>query len=139
MPDLTIGEIARRAGVRPSAIRYYEEVGLLPRARRVAGQRRYDASILDRLAIVRLAQHVGLQIREIKWLLNDVPGRPPPERWRQLAHTSLSPLCALVAPVSTKPHANLTSSIAHGGAHHQSARHPPYLPLVSSQSPRTVP
>ena len=89
MPDLSIGEVARSAGLRASALRYYEKVGLLPRAHRVGGQRRYDRSILDRLAIVRLAQHVGLRIEEIKWLLDDVPGRPPPERWRKLANDRL--------------------------------------------------
>jgi MerR family redox-sensitive transcriptional activator SoxR len=96
MPDLTIGEVARRAGLRTSALRYYERIGLLPRAPRVGGQRRYDPRILDRLAIVRLARHVGLQIVEIKWLLNDVPGRPPPERWRKLAKDRLIQVDALI-------------------------------------------
>jgi len=96
MLDLTIGEVARRVGLRTSALRYYEKVGLLPPAHRVSGQRRYDRSILERLAIVRLGQHVGLQIAEIKWLLNDVPGRPPPERWRKLANERLSQVDSLI-------------------------------------------
>jgi MerR family redox-sensitive transcriptional activator SoxR len=97
MPDLSIGEVARRAGLRTSALRYYERIGLLPRAVRLGGQRRYDARILERLAIVRLAQHVGLRIAEIKWLLNEVPGRPPPERWRKLATDRLARVDALIA------------------------------------------
>jgi MerR family redox-sensitive transcriptional activator SoxR len=97
MPDLSIGEVARKAGVRTSALRYYERIGLLPRVPRVGGQRRYDAHILERLAIVRLGQHVGLRIAEIKWLLNDVPGRPPPERWRKLARDRLVQVDALIA------------------------------------------
>jgi len=96
MPDLRIGEVARRAGLRTSALRYYEKIGLLPRTTRVGGQRRYDAGILERLAIVRLARYVGLQIPEIKWLLNDVPGRPPPERWRKLAKDRLMQVDALI-------------------------------------------
>src|ERR1700736_6217450 len=96
MPDLSIGEVARRAGLRPSAIRYYERVGLLPRAPRVGRQRRYDRTILERLAIVRLGQHVGLRIAEIKWLLDDVPGRPPPERWRKLAKERLAQIDGLI-------------------------------------------
>jgi MerR family redox-sensitive transcriptional activator SoxR len=96
MPDLRIGEVARRAGLRTSALRYYEKIGLLPPAPRVGGRRRYDPSVLDRLAIVRLAQRVGLQITEIKWLLNDVPGRPPPERWRKLAKVRLIQVDALI-------------------------------------------
>jgi MerR family redox-sensitive transcriptional activator SoxR len=97
MPDLSIGEVARRAGQRTSALRYYEKIGLLPRPPRVGGQRRYDPHILDRLAIVRLGQYVGLRITEIKWLLNDVPGRPPPERWRELARDRLIQVNALIA------------------------------------------
>jgi len=97
MPDLSIGEVARRTGLRTSAVRYYERIGLLPRAPRVGGQRRYDPRILDRLAIVRLGQHVGLRIAEIKWLLNDVPGRPPPERWRKLAKDRLVQVDVLIA------------------------------------------
>ncbi len=42
MPDLTIGDVARRSGLRPSALRYYEEAGLLPAPARVNGRRRYD-------------------------------------------------------------------------------------------------
>ena len=97
MPDLSIGEVARRAGQRTSALRYYEKIGLLPRPPRVGGQRRYDPHILDRLAIVRLGQYVGLRITEIKWLLNDVPGRPPPERRRELARDRLIQVNALIA------------------------------------------
>jgi len=90
MPDLSIGQVARRVGLRTSAIRYYEKVGLLPRAPRVGRQRRYEPQVLERLAVVRFAQFVGLRLSEIKWLLNDVPGRPPPERWRQLARQRLT-------------------------------------------------
>jgi MerR family redox-sensitive transcriptional activator SoxR len=97
MPDLSIGEVARRAGLRTSAIRYYERIGLLPRPPRVGGQRRYDPYILDRLTIVRLGQYVGLRITEIKWLLDEVPGRPPPERWRELARDRLIQVDALIA------------------------------------------
>jgi MerR family transcriptional regulator, redox-sensitive transcriptional activator SoxR len=101
MPDLSIGEVARRAGLRTSAIRYYEKVGLLPRAPRVGRQRRYEPRVLERLAVVRFAQFVGLRLSEIKWLLNDVPGRPPPERWRRLARQRLTQLDALMVEVGT--------------------------------------
>src|SRR5216683_2675095 len=97
MPDLSIGEVARRAGLRTSALRYYEKIGLLPRAPRSGRQRRYDPQILDRLAIVRFAQFVGLRISEIKWLLDEVPGRPPPERWRKLAKERLRKVDSLIA------------------------------------------
>lgn len=97
MADLSIGEVARRSGLRTSAIRYYERIGLLPRAPRIRYQRRYDQRTLDRLAIVRFAQYVGLRLTEIKWLLNEVPGRPPPERWRKLAKERLRQVDLLIA------------------------------------------
>jgi MerR family redox-sensitive transcriptional activator SoxR len=93
---LSIGEVARRAGLRTSAIRYYEKIGLLPPARRIGHQRRYDPQIFDRLAVVRFAQYVGLRLSEIRWLLNDVPGRPPPERWRKLAGERLVRVNSLI-------------------------------------------
>jgi len=96
MRDLSIGEVARRAGLRTSAIRYYEKNGLLPRARRNGQQRRYEPNIFDRLAVVRFAQYVGLRLTEIKWLLNEVPGRPPPERWRKLARERLTQVDSLI-------------------------------------------
>lgn len=52
---LAIGEVAGRAGLRASAIRYYEEQGLLPRPRRRSGKRVYDVSVLDRLALIELS------------------------------------------------------------------------------------
>jgi MerR family redox-sensitive transcriptional activator SoxR len=66
MRGLSIGEVARRAGLRTSAIRYYEKIGLLPRAPRIGSQRRYDIDIVERLAVVRFAQYVGLRLTEIK-------------------------------------------------------------------------
>ena len=64
-PELTIGEVARRAGVATSAIRYYERVGLLPPPQRVSGQRRYDEDVLGRLAFIAVAQSAGFTLREI--------------------------------------------------------------------------
>src|SRR5262245_18765926 len=96
MRDLTIGEVARRAGLRTTAIRYYEKIGLLPRAPRNGHQRRYELHIFDRLAVVRFAQYVGLRLTEIKWLLNEVPGRPPPDRWCKLARERLTQVDSLI-------------------------------------------
>jgi MerR family redox-sensitive transcriptional activator SoxR len=82
---LSIGEVARRAGLRPSAIRYYEKLGLIPRPPRTSGRRQYDERVLERLAMVRFAKHVGFSIRETKVLFDGVEGRPPTERWKRLA------------------------------------------------------
>jgi MerR family redox-sensitive transcriptional activator SoxR len=100
MANLTIGAIARRAGMRPSAIRYYEKVGLLPQTPRVNGRRRYDEMTLERLAIIRFAKWVGFSVAEITILLNEAPGRPPPERWQKLAHDKVTQLDRLMTEAS---------------------------------------
>lgn len=76
MDQLTIGETARRAGVRPSALRYYESVGLLDAPRRISGRRRYDSQVLNRLSVIRLAQDAGFTIAEIRHCCS-VSSRPP--------------------------------------------------------------
>lgn len=98
MASLTIGEVSRLAGVRPSALRYYEAVGVLPAAARQHGQRRYDDAILARLAVVRLAQAVGFSVAEMRALVAgfDESGVDA-ERWRELAGRKLSDIEALIA------------------------------------------
>jgi MerR family transcriptional regulator, redox-sensitive transcriptional activator SoxR len=64
--DLGIGEVARRAGVRPSTIRYYEEVGLLAEPPRVGGKRRYDESVVRCLANIEGAKRAGFTLGEMR-------------------------------------------------------------------------
>jgi MerR family redox-sensitive transcriptional activator SoxR len=71
-PELTIGEVARRAGVATSSVRYYERVGLLPEPERLHGQRRYDAAVLGKLGFIAVAQSAGFKLREIKALMDGV-------------------------------------------------------------------
>ena len=88
MAMLTIGEVARRANLATSALRYYEAEGLLPRAAREGGRRVYDVSILDRLQLIELAKSAGFSVAEIKRLLGGFTRRTTPgERWRRLAET----------------------------------------------------
>jgi MerR-like DNA binding protein len=68
MPGLTISEVAREIGLQASAIRYYERIGLLPRALRMSGQRRYDTTVLYRLAIIQRARQLGFTLTEIRHL-----------------------------------------------------------------------
>ena len=96
MLGMTIGEVARRAELRPSAIRYYEKLGLLPRPPRQGGQRRYDPHVLERLAIVRFAKFVGFTIDEIGLLLDGSPDRPPPQRWRRVAEQKVLQVDTLI-------------------------------------------
>ena len=72
LPELTIGEVARRAGLATSSIRYYERIGLLPEPDRVGGQRRYDAGVLGKLGFIDVAQSAGFKLREIKELIEGV-------------------------------------------------------------------
>jgi MerR family redox-sensitive transcriptional activator SoxR len=72
--ELTIGEVARRAGIATSSIRYYESIGLLPEPERLHGQRRYGTDVLGRLAFVDVAQSAGFKLEEIKELLRGVDG-----------------------------------------------------------------
>ena len=97
MPQLTISQVARQIRLRPSAIRYYERIGLLPRAERLSGQRRYDDSVLYRLAIIQRARQLGFSLSEIRRLFfgfRDVTR--PPERWRKLSQRKLAELDALM-------------------------------------------
>lgn len=83
----TIGEIAERAGVATSALRYYEDEGLLVSERTAAGHRRYAPDVLRRIGFVRTAQHVGLTLDEIREALESLPnGRTPTVAdWERLA------------------------------------------------------
>src|SRR5882724_8868214 len=97
MRRMSIGEVASEAGLRPSAIRYYERLGVLPQAVRVSGRRQYDDAVVERLAIVRFAKQVGFTIDEVRDLLDGIDRRPPPERWRQMAERKLAEVAQLIA------------------------------------------
>jgi MerR family transcriptional regulator, redox-sensitive transcriptional activator SoxR len=98
MASLTIGEVAARAGVNTSHIRYYERVGVLPKPERSGGQRRYDEDVLNRLAIVDVAQRAGLTLDEICDLTGpDSRGGPAGDRIRELAERKLPDIDALIA------------------------------------------
>ncbi len=97
MGALTIGEVARRAGVRTSAIRYWEDEGVLPPPRRVGGQRRYDETVLARLAVVRLAQEIGFSVADLRALVDGFEAEGvAPARWRELAQRKLVEIDALI-------------------------------------------
>jgi len=91
MEELSIGEVARRAGLRTSALRYYESMGLLPAPRRASsGHRRYDANILELLAVLRMAQQAGFTIAEMHLLVAGFSSETPAsERWKLLGRKKL--------------------------------------------------
>ncbi|MFE9689693.1 redox-sensitive transcriptional activator SoxR [Micromonospora sp. NPDC005806] len=84
---LTIGQLSARSGVAPSALRYYERLGLI-RAQRTGGnQRRYARSELRRVAFVRISQQVGVSLEEIREALDALPSSrtPTPDDWSALS------------------------------------------------------
>jgi len=94
---LTIGELAERTGKRPSSIRYYEQIGLLPEPGRVHGQRRYEPQTLRSLAVIDTAQRAGLTLEEIKTLLSASPGDASAvDRLREVAERKLPQITALI-------------------------------------------
>ena len=94
--QLAIGEVAERAAMSTSRIRYYEARGVLPEPERTAGQRRYTEDVFRRLAIVDAAQRVGFTLEEIRDLLG-TRDQPAHERLRQLAVLKLPELDELIA------------------------------------------
>ena len=93
MAQLTVSEVAQQVGIRPSAIRYYERIGVLPPAQRISGQRRYDSTALYRLAVIQWARRTGFTLGEIKQLFFGFrDGVPASRRWRQLSRRKLSEL-----------------------------------------------
>jgi MerR family transcriptional regulator, redox-sensitive transcriptional activator SoxR len=84
---LAIGEVAGRSGIAPSALRYYEQQGLIAASRTAGGARRYPRSVLRRLAIIRAGRNVGLTLPEIRTALATLPGDRPPtaDDWARLS------------------------------------------------------
>ncbi|HWL45332.1 MAG TPA: redox-sensitive transcriptional activator SoxR [Ilumatobacter sp.] len=84
---LTIGEVATRAGVATSALRFYEDAGLISSERNPSGHRVYHADVLRRVSFVRIAQRVGLSLDEIRAALAGLPERrtPTASDWARLA------------------------------------------------------
>lgn len=85
---LSVGEVAKRSGLAPSAIRYYEDEGLIPATRTAGGQRRFTRDVLRRIAFIRAARNVGLHLDEVREELAKLPdGRTPTqEDWAVLSH-----------------------------------------------------
>ena len=90
---MTIAQVAQQVGIQSSAIRYYERIGLLPPAQRISGQRRYDSTVLYRLAITQRARRLGFTLSEIKQLFFGFRNvTRASERWKTLSVRKLSEL-----------------------------------------------
>ena len=90
---LAISDVARVFGLRTSAIRYYEQIGILPRPSRENGQRRYNKSVLFRLEVVQRARELGFTLGEIRELFFGFqPATLPPKRWHELSERKIAEL-----------------------------------------------
>lgn len=99
---LTISEVANQVGLRPSAIRYYEQIGILPSAQRVSGQRRYDVTALHRLVVIQRARQTGFKLTEIKQLFFGFrAGTPPSVRWQKLKKRKIVELDAMLEQIQS--------------------------------------
>ncbi len=98
MNELTIGALARQAGLRTSALRYYESIGLLPAPRRVNGRRRYGPRAVQQLRLLQFAQAAGFSLAEMQTLFNGfASGSPPRARFKALAQQKLTELDEVIA------------------------------------------
>ena len=102
MPQLTISEVARQVGLQASAIRYYERIGILLPAERTSGQRRYDVTVLYRLAVIQRARQTGFSLDEIKELFFGFrEAAPASQRWQKLSRRKLTELDELTKQIKT--------------------------------------
>ena len=96
-PVLSIGELAERVGVRASALRFYEEQGILAPTRREGGKRRYDSHAVDRVRFVRFCQQLGFSLADVRLLLTEPTDAAARHRWRSLVDAKLRELDLAVA------------------------------------------
>ena len=102
--NFTIGEVAKRAGLNVSAIRFYEAEGLLPEAPRVAGQRRYGDATLSRLGVIDVAKRAGFSLDDIRVLLDaSDKGEPAHNRLQELAERKLPEVDELIRRAELVP------------------------------------
>lgn len=100
---LTVGQAAKRSGFAPSALRYYEGLGLIDSARTSGGQRRYERSVLRRLAFIAAARHVGLTLDEIAEAFSLLPSERTPNRedWARISRSWRSRLDAEITALES--------------------------------------
>jgi MerR family redox-sensitive transcriptional activator SoxR len=112
---LTIGEVSRRSGVAASALRFYEERGLIGSERAGSGHRRYRRPVLRRIAFIVFAQRIGLTLDEIGAELAKLPPHRAPNRrdWARLSRTWTSRIDARIAELE-RLRAGLTECIGCG-------------------------
>ena len=94
--SLSIGEVAARVGLRTSALRYYEEAGVLPPAERVGGKRRYPPEVVGLLLLVRFCQRLGFSLAEVRQLVGETTDPKPKVDWRRLVDAKIAEVDGLI-------------------------------------------
>ena len=94
--SLSIGEVAAATGLRTSAIRYYEDAGILPKPDRVSGKRRYHGDTIDRITLVRFCRRLGMSLTDVRGLLGTPGGARAKDQWRRLVDGRLQEIGALI-------------------------------------------
>jgi len=86
--EMSVGQVARRAVVKVSTLHFYEQKGLIQSWRNAGNQRRYDRSVLRRIAVIKMAQKLGMSLQEITQALSHLPkdNAPTEEEWRVMAN-----------------------------------------------------
>ena len=98
---MRIGELARKTGMNPSALRYYERLGLLPKVVRVGGQRLYSNEAVEKLSLIDVAQRLGFTLEDIALLSRRFkPGKPFSKIWNTMARHKLLELDQLAAGIN---------------------------------------
>jgi DNA-binding transcriptional MerR regulator len=102
MVEISIIEVTQQTGVRPSTLRYYEEIGLLRPTRRVSGRRQYDESVLQRLALIQTGQRAGFTLAELGILLNNVlDSEHGGAGWHELVDRKLKEMDGLIRNIES--------------------------------------
>lgn len=145
---MTIGQVAKRSGFAASAIRFYEEAGVLPRAARAGGRRIYDVAVLERLAVVERAKACGFSLEETRRLFFGFrEGSSPTERWQAMARRKLAELEEMERKIAAKKKLLLScrcvcKNLGECGrrmlAKKRGERSEAPLPLVAAQSARDI-
>jgi MerR family redox-sensitive transcriptional activator SoxR len=93
-PELSVGELAARSGVSVSALHFFERQGLISSRRTAGNQRRYPRHMLRRVALIRIAQRVGIPLKDVAAALDELPADRPPARedWARLTESWLDDL-----------------------------------------------
>lgn len=84
-PHLTVSEVATESGIAPSAVRFYERNGVIQAQRTTGNQRRFASDVSCRIKVAKLAQRVGLTVRDIAEVFDTLPTEPQPEDWQRIA------------------------------------------------------